>query len=472
MTNKHHSERLALISIMLGAFISLLDTTVVNVALPDITKALHASSASIEWVVSGYALAFGLILILAGRLGDKFGRKNLYMIGISLFLLMSITAGFAQSETGLVLSRIVQGLSAGLFFPQINAMLMDIFKSDKLGQAFGIFGSVIGIATAIGPFTGGLLIQLFGEENGWRFVFFVNVPFVIVTLILAALFLPKHNKTSKKVSFDFLSIFLLTVGLLFLLYPVISNGAQGFKWQDILFMLISVPILIGLYFYSVRVTKQGKQPLISPTLLKNKTFTSGMILSLVYFAAFTSIFFVFSLTWQSGFGRSAIVSGLAISPYALGSMLAAANSNHFMQKLGRKLLIIGLVFVMTGLAATSFVFHLAGGAFSPWLTVFPLFLAGFGSGLIISPLNSITLATVSEDDRGGASGIFNTAQRVGSSFGIAIIGSVYFRALNETSLQVVAEKYSFSLQMSIYINLLLLLVCLLLVFKLPKKIEA
>ncbi|RDX00999.1 MFS transporter [Listeria kieliensis] len=472
MTKKFHTERLALISIMLGAFISLLDTTVVNVALPDITKALHASSASIEWVVSGYALAFGLILILAGRLGDKFGRKNLYILGISLFLLMSITAGFAQSETSLILSRIIQGLSAGLFFPQINAMMMDIFKGDKLGQAFGVLGSVIGVATAIGPFTGGLLIQLFGTENGWRFVFFVNVPFVIVTLILAALFLPKRDKASKKVSFDFLSVFLLTVGLLFLLYPVISNGSEGFKWQDILFMLISIPILISLYSYSIHVTKKGKQPLISPTLLKNKAFTSGIILSLVYFAAFTSIFFIFSLTWQSGFGRSAIVSGLAVSPFALGSMLAAANSNRFMQKLGRKLLIIGLVFVMTGLATTSFIFHLKGGAFSPWLTVFPLFLAGLGSGLIISPLNSFTLATVSGSDRGGASGIFNTAQRVGSSFGIAIVGSIYFRSLSETSLHNVAEKYSFSLQMSIYINLFLLLICLLLVFKLPKKNEA
>ncbi|MHC5251056.1 MFS transporter [Listeria kieliensis] len=472
MTNNHRTETLALVSIMLGAFISLLDTTVVNVALPDITKALNASSASIEWVVSGYALAFGLILILAGRLGDKFGRKNLYMIGISLFLLMSITAGFAQTETSLIVSRIIQGLSAGLFFPQINAMIMDIFKGNKLGQAFGILGSVIGVATAIGPFTGGLLIQLFGSENGWRFVFFINVPFVLATLILAALFLPKRDQTSKKVSFDFLSVLLLTAGLLFLLYPVISNGSQGFKWQDILFMLISLPILIGLYLYSVHAAKQGKQPLISPTLLKNKAFVSGMILSLVYFAAFTSIFFVFSLTWQSGFGRSAIVSGLAVSPFALGSMLAAANSNRFMQKLGRKLLMIGFILVMTGLAATSLIFHLKSGAFSPWLTVFPLFLAGLGSGVIISPLNSFTLATVSGNDRGGASGIFNTAQRVGSSFGIAIVGSIYFRTLREAPLHHVAEKYSFSLQMSIYVNLLLLFICLLLVFRLPKQNES
>ncbi|EUJ33693.1 major facilitator family transporter [Listeria floridensis FSL S10-1187] len=267
MEKNSRTQKLALTAVMLGAFISLLDTTIVNVALPDITKSLHASSETIEWVISGYALAFGLILILAGRLGDQYGRKNLYLIGITLFLIMSITAGFATSEASLITSRIIQGLSAGLFFPQINAIIMDIFKGDKLGQAFGILGSVIGIATAIGPLTGGLLIQLFGAENGWRFVFFVNVPFVLVTLILAGLYLPKNTK-NEKVAFDFISVILLTAGLMLLLYPVISSGAEGFKPYDFGLMLLSLPVLVGLYFYSVRETKHGKQPLISPTLLK------------------------------------------------------------------------------------------------------------------------------------------------------------------------------------------------------------
>ncbi|STY36075.1 Spectinomycin tetracycline efflux pump [Listeria fleischmannii subsp. coloradonensis] len=149
---KKQTKNWALVAVMLGAFISLLDTTIVNVALPDMIKSLHASSESIEWVISGYALAFGVILILAGRLGDKFGRKNMYMIGITLFLIMSITAGFAGSEASLITSRVIQGLAAGLFFPQINAIIMDIFKGEKLGQAFGILGAVIGIATAIGHY--------------------------------------------------------------------------------------------------------------------------------------------------------------------------------------------------------------------------------------------------------------------------------------------------------------------------------
>lgn len=294
-TNKRNT--LALISIMLGAFISLLDTTIVNVALPDITTTLHATSETIEWVISGYALAFGLVLILAGRLGDKFGRKNIYIIGITLFLIMSVTAGFADSENSLIISRVIQGLAAGLFFPQINATIMDMYSGKSLGKIFGILGSVIGVGTAIGPLTGGLLIELFGTTNGWRAVFFVNVPFVLVTLVLAMLYLPKRTVSTKKISFDLPGVGLLTIALLLLLFPLISNGANDFKPIDYLLMALSIPLFIILYKWSVYQEKKGNQPLIAPNLLKNNQFVSGMLLSLVYFAAFTSIFFVLSLTW-------------------------------------------------------------------------------------------------------------------------------------------------------------------------------
>ncbi|STY42930.1 Spectinomycin tetracycline efflux pump [Listeria grayi] len=171
MSKEETGKKWALIAIMLGAFLSLLDTTIVNVALPDIGRVLKTSSQTIEWVISGYALAFGLVLITAGRLGDKFGRKPLYIIGVALFLLMSITAGFATSGTSLIISRVVQGLAAGLFFPQINATIMDLYQGPKLAKVFGILGAVIGVATAIGPLTGGLLINTFGADDGWRWVF-------------------------------------------------------------------------------------------------------------------------------------------------------------------------------------------------------------------------------------------------------------------------------------------------------------
>lgn len=255
-TNKRNT--LALISIMLGAFISLLDTTIVNVALPDITTTLHATSETIEWVISGYALAFGLVLILAGRLGDKFGRKNIYIIGITLFLIMSVTAGFADSENSLIISRVIQGLAAGLFFPQINATIMDMYSGKSLGKIFGILGSVIGVGTAIGPLTGGLLIELFGTTNGWRAVFFVNVPFVLVTLVLAMLYLPKRTVSTKKISFDLPGVGLLTIALLLLLFPLISNGANDFKPIDYLLMALSIPLFIILYKWSRLPRKERK----------------------------------------------------------------------------------------------------------------------------------------------------------------------------------------------------------------------
>ncbi|MBC1290778.1 MFS transporter [Listeria booriae] len=470
MEKTNRRKTLALISIMLGAFISLLDTTIVNVALPDITVALHATSQSIEWIISGYALAFGVVLILAGRLGDRFGRKNLYIFGILLFLIMSITAGYAQSEESLIISRVIQGLGAGLFFPQINAVIMDMYSGKHLGKIFGILGSVIGVGTAIGPLAGGLLIELFGADNGWRAVFFVNVPIVLVTLVLAMLYLPKHQAPKEKVRFDIPGVLGLTLALMMLLYPVISRGSNGFRLVDYIWMASSIPVFLLLYWWSVRQAKRGNQPLISPNLLKNQPFVSGMVLSLVYFAAFTSIFFILSVTWQTGFGQSAISSGLAITPFAIGSVLAAANSNRFIMKIGRKLLHLGVLLVIIGLSGVSLVFHLHDGVFSAWWMALPLFTAGIGSGLIIAPLNSFTLSTVVGPERGGASGMFNTAQRIGSSFGIAVVGSVFFRTLDHTTAHSKANAFSDSLQMSMYVNIALLVVCFVLVFRLPRKI--
>lgn len=467
-TNRRNT--LALVSIMLGAFISLLDTTIVNVALPDITIALNATSQSIEWIISGYALAFGVVLILAGRLGDRFGRKNLYIVGILLFLIMSITAGFAQTETSIIISRVIQGLAAGLFFPQINAVIMDMYQGKQLGKIFGILGSVIGLATAIGPLAGGVLIQIFGPDNGWRAVFFVNVPIVLVTLVLAMLYLPKHHAPKEKVRFDIPGVLGLTLALMLLLYPLISRGSNGFRVIDYIWMASSIPVFLLLYWWSVRQAKRNNQPLISPNLLKNQPFVSGMIVSLVYFAAFTSIFFILSVTWQTGFGQSAISSGLAITPFAVGSVIAAANSNKFIIKIGRKLLLIGVTLVIVGLSGVSLVFHMHDGVFSAWWIALPLLIAGLGSGLIIAPLNSFTLSTVIGAERGGASGMFNTAQRVGSSFGIAVVGSVFFRTLDNTTSGTQASAFSGSLQMSMYVNIVLLILCFALVFRLPKKI--
>lgn len=471
MNKEETRKKLALLAVMLGAFLSLLDTTIVNVALPDIGRVLKTDNQTIEWVISGYALSFGLILITAGRLGDKFGRKSLYIIGVALFLLMSITAGMATSGTSLIISRVIQGLAAGLFFPQINASLMDLYQGPKLGKVFGILGSVIGVATAIGPLTGGLLINIFGADDGWRWVFFVNVPIVIITLILAFIYLPNKQKEAHQVKFDIPGVLGITVALLLLLYPLVAHGADNFGWSDFWMMVLSLPVFLILYWWSARQEKLGNQPIISPKLLKNKQFLSGMIFSFVYFAAFTSIFFVLSLTWQTGFGKPAISSGLALSPFAFGSMFAAANSHRFVQKLGRNLFLIGLSLVIIGLMGTALVFHLHDSVFSAWLLTIPLLISGIGSGLIIAPINSFTLSTVLPEQRGGASGLFNTAQRVGTSFGIAIVGTVFFRTLSTIQATSKSSAFSGSLQMSMLVNIVLLVICLILVFALPKKVD-
>ncbi len=167
---------LALVVLLAGMFMALLDTTIVNVALPTIRTSLDASEATLSWIISGYALAFGLILIPAGRIGDRFGHKWVFFTGLAIFTIASVACGLAQDSTQLIIARVIQGLGGGIFFPPVTAFIQLMFPPRMRGKAFGIMGAVIGISSALGPIVGGLLIQALGEESGWRWIFAVNVP--------------------------------------------------------------------------------------------------------------------------------------------------------------------------------------------------------------------------------------------------------------------------------------------------------
>jgi len=460
---------LALAVLLIGAFMALLDTTIVNVAIPTIRSSIGASNATLSWIVSGYALAFGLALIPAGRVGDRLGHKWVFIAGLSLFTIASLACGLAQDDGQLIAARAVQGLAGGMFFTTITALIQLMFADRERGRAFAILGATIGFSTALGPLVGGLIIQAFGAETGWRLVFGVNIPIGIVAVGAAAVFLPSGAESTDSAA-DWLGLALLTAGLVALLTPLIEGQQEGWpSWTYV--SMVGGAVLIALFaLWERRLEKLEGNPLVPPRLFAHSSFTGGVLLALVYFAAFTSVFFTIALLWQAGLGHSALQSGLVAMPFAVGSIIGAARSDVLAARFGRSVLICGLGLVAAGITAVWLMLaHTAPTAYSGWELLAPLLIAGIGSGLFIAPNSDFIVATVERRDAGAASGVIGTMQRIGSAVGIAVIGTVLFGTLHVVpGPDAVAVAFAHSATMAMGVSAALSVVAFGLAFALPR----
>jgi len=468
---------LALGVLILGISMALIDTTIVNVALPTIRTSINASEATLSWIISGYALAYGLALIPAGRIGDRFGHKPVFIIGVSLFTLASLACGLAQTDIQLIVFRVIQGLAGGIFFPPVTALIQLMFSPRNRGRAFAILGATIGISTALGPLIGGLLIEWLGDADGWRSIFFVNLPLGVITVIAAIMLLPSGAAGAEARGVDFFGFLLLSGGLVAILVPLIQGQDEGWPLWTYLSIAGGVVLLVLFALWEVWVVKRGKTPLVPPHLFSHLQFTGGAILALVYFAAFTSIFFTISIFWQSGLGHSALESGLVSIPFALGSIVGASQSNRLSQRLGRTVLIIGTGMVALGLIALWLVLLLIPASdLTNWDLLGPLLVAGVGSGLFIAPNAQFIVATVDRSEAGAASGVIATMQRIGSAIGIAVIGSVFFGTLvlptdRQPTPDDLANAFGTSATWALAVSAAFAVVAFALVFVLPKRID-
>jgi EmrB/QacA subfamily drug resistance transporter len=455
--------------VLVGAFMALLDTTIVNVALPSIRTGLHASSASLEWIVSGYALAYGLALVPGGRAGDRFGHKRLFLTGLTVFTLASVGCGIAQSQGEIVAARIVQGLGAGLFFPSISATIQHSFTGPARSRAFGVLGAVIGVSTAIGPLLGGLIITGAGAADGWRWVFLVNLFIGAVAIPVAAWRLPAAASPVRR-GFDPVGLALLAGGLLLLLIPLVQGQADGWPaWTWICFgaCVAAFALLAG---WELRAEQRGGDPLLKPGLLRQTSFSAGAVFAIVFFGGFSSVFFTLSILWQEGLAHSALITGVVSAPYSVGTLLAAANSDKLSARLGRLVLVLGCSLLIIGLGLVVLVIHLTAPAVSGWDLAGPLVLAGLGTGMTIAPNQDFVLATVPRAEAGTAAGILSTAQRVGTAVGIAVIGTVLFGSLRfGPGPHPVAAAFTHSAQLALLANLGFMVAALILVLALPRR---
>ena len=420
----------ALAVCLISGFMTLLDVSIVNVALPTIQSGLHARSNALEWIVSGYALALGLLLVPSGRLGDARGRRTVWMTGVALFVLTSAACGAAPSATFLIVARVLQGFAGGLVTPQVSAFIQTLFQGEERGKAFGYFGTTVGISTAVGPLLGGLLISLFGTHNGWRAVFFVNLPIGIVALLLGRRYLPAANAPGSETTrrdLDPIGVLLLGVAVTCVLVPFIELRTWHSALRPLLWPLAA--LLGAIWFAHERRYGRTREPVINLDLFRIRSYVLGAGVGLVYFAGFTGTFFILTQYLQLGLHYSALHAGLVATPFAIGGALTSSLGSRQVLRRGRKLVAFGLLTVLVGLVLTDLAVHHAPGAsVGDWI-LGPLFIAGLGGGFVISPNQTLSLSAVPTRWAGSAGGALQTAQRIGSSAGIAVTGSVFYSAV-------------------------------------------
>jgi EmrB/QacA subfamily drug resistance transporter len=411
-----------------AGFMTLLDSSIVNVALPSMERGLGADTADLSWVVSGYALTFGLALVPAGRLGDVRGRRTVFLFGLALFTLASAACGLASGAGWLVLFRLLQGVASGILAPQTTGLIQQMFQGAERARAFGMLGSVVGLSTAIGPPAGGLLIHLFGTGDGWRWVFYVNLPIGVAAYVAALRLLPRTPASERREDMDLPGVLLLGAGVLALMLPLVQEQqwTGRLKWA---LLPVAGMLLAAFWAWERRQGRCGRAPLLDLRLFTQRSFSLGVLLNLVYFAGFTTLFFVYTLFLQNGVGYTALAAGFSSLPFAAGSAAGAAASGRLVVRHGRKLVIAGLAGVALGMLGVIVAVGAVPGRGVGWATALPLLVAGLGSGVTISPNTTLTLAGVPVQRAGAAGGVLVTAQRIGSAAGIAFVGAVYFAHL-------------------------------------------
>ena len=408
---------------------TLLDVSIVNVALPTLQQGLKTNESDVQWIIAGYSLAFGVALVPTGRLGDARSRRAVFMAGVAVFTASSATAGLAVDPLMIVIARVAQGIGGGMITPQVSGFIQNLFKGRERARAFALFGAVIGISTAVGPLLGGLLVKAGGVDYGWRLVFYVNVPIGIVLLFLAPRLLPVSGPRGPRQSLDPVGVGLFAGALLLVLYPLVEGG-QGEALADRPWWLLgpAAALFVAFYFWERFWNRRGKESLIELSLLKVRSYMFGLSLGTFYFAGFTSIFLILTLYLQNGLGYSALEAGATVTPFAVGSSVASWLSGKLVERYGRWLAVVGIVLVVAGLLLIDLLTPHLNGAVG--LKLAPAFLiAGFGGGLVITPNVTLTLAEVKPAQAGSGGGMLQTVQRVGSSIGVAVVLAQFFASL-------------------------------------------
>ena len=423
---------LTLIILLLAAFMNLLDVSIVNIAIPSIQRDLHASYADVQWALAGYTLAYALVLITGGRLGDTFGRKKLFLIGVAGFTIMSALCGVAQSPGQLIAARVIQGAMGAIMVPQVLSVIQVIFPPAERIKALAGFGITAGLGTVSGPLLGGLLIQhnLFGWD--WRPIFLINVPVGILAIVASAI-LVRESRAPRPPKLDPVGVMLISAALLLLLYPLVQGRELG--WPTWTFVSIAVSVPLFALFAAFERVKAGRDgsPLVELSLFRERGFSIGMAIAVAFFMGIASFGLVLTLFLQIGMGFTALHAGLTFLPFSAGVLLSSGAAARLVPRFGRGVTMAGALIIAAGMGSLIGIVHHYGVGVSTWDLVPGLVAAGLGLGAVIAPLADIVLDRVPAQHAGSASGVFNTGLQLGNSIGIALIGVIFFGLLGTQS---------------------------------------
>lgn len=421
---------LALSAVLVAEVMDLLDATVVGIAAPSIRAELGGTGATIQWIAAGYTLAFAVGLITGGRLGDLYGRRRMFLLGLAGFVLASALCGLAVSPTMLIGCRVVQGLFGAILIPQGFGIIRAMFDDDEIGTAYGSFGPTIGLAAVGGPILAGALIAWDLAGAGWRTIFLINVPIGIIGLALATATLPE-SRAADGPRPDPCGMLLVSAGLTMLMFPLIQGRELGWPVWSIALMAASVPVLAAFAAHQRRRRRTGRAPLVEPSLFGMRAFSGGLVVSLVFFAGMTATVFALGLYLQLGLGYSPLRAGLTQAPWALGIAVGAALSGAVLgRRFGRRTVQAGAVLAAVGIGGVMLTIGATGSSMSAWAPAPALLVCGLGIGMLLTPLFDIVLAGVELRMVGSASGVLNANQQLGAAAGVAVLGTVFFASFD------------------------------------------
>src|SRR5579859_168073 len=440
MAQARSNPWLVLVVLTMGFFMILLDTTIVNVAIPSMSGSakdgLNTTLDQILWILNAYILVYAVLLITAGRLGDLFGQRNLFAIGLLVFTFASALCGLSQNATELILARILQGIGGALLTPQTLAIIATLFPPERRGAAFGVWGAVGGLATITGPTLGGAIITYIN----WRWIFFINVPIGIVAFILCFAIIP-DIRTGRRHGWDIVGILIATSGLFGVVFGLIEG--QRYSWGEIGSYGITIPEVIGggvvLLILFIVWERFQTEPLEPLSLFEDRNFTMGNWIATAISFGMLSLFLPITIYLQSVRGFTALQAGLTMAPMSLTSMVVAPFAGRFADRIGGKyILMTGITLFAIGTGALTYV----AGPDSTWVNfLVPLVIAGAGMGMTFAPMTTVALRNISPRMAGAASGILNTTRQLGAAIGSAVVGAILQNQL-ATALHNEAVTYS------------------------------
>jgi EmrB/QacA subfamily drug resistance transporter len=410
----------ALSVLSLGLFMTLLDLTIINIAIPQIVDGLHASLDQVLWVLNAYSLVYAVLLITSGRLGDIFGPRNVFAAGIVVFIAASVASGLAQNPTQLILARGAQGLGAAILAPQGLPLMLAMFPSEKRGGVFAVYGILAGLAVLAGPTLGGLIVTHFG----WRWIFYVNVPVGILTLVGALLLVP-DLRPGRRHRLDLIGVLLATAGLFGLVFGLIEG--QRYDWGAVsgpvtIPMIIAAGVAVLAVFVIYQALRQDREPLLSFAVFRDRNFTLMTLVMAAMGFAILGVYLPLTIYMQSVLGLSALEAGLLIAPQPLAMMFSSGLASGLVQKVsGKYLLIPGLLLLATGVA---YIDWIAQPGANRWIFLPGLVISGVGMGFIWTPIFSLATRDLKPHLAGVGSGVINTIQELGTVVASAAVGAL------------------------------------------------